>query len=419
MGVAARASAAGEDHGRDGPTFGVEEEFLLVDPVTLLPVPAGPDVLARAGRTADGEPGAGGVGSALHLEMWADMVEAATPVCTRLSELGHHLLSARLRLARAARDEGVRLASVGHPVTRSGPPRVNAGEHYERMRHAYAAVVTGDEVCGCHVHVGVPDREHGVAVINSITPWLPVLLALTASSPFRQGVDTGFHSWRTVVFLGYPGAGLPPYWPDVRAYDDDVSRLLDCGLIPPGGTSLRLVRLSPRFPTVEVRIGDAATTVDEAVLYAALVRALVHTALSDLAAGRAAGPVDPSVLADSLWAAARNGLRHGAVDPWKARPVPAHVMLAALLKRVRPALEELGDLGTVRALLERLRVTGPAPARQRRAAAAGGVQAVLELVLDETVSGTRVPFRGTGMDTAPVDAPAAGHGPALSGSEQS
>jgi carboxylate-amine ligase len=180
---------------------------------------------------------------------------------------------------------------------------------------------------------------------------------------------------------------MPPYFRDAAAYDADLDRLVSCGMLEDGDGGLRVARLSRRWPTVEVRVGDTAATPDDALLYAALARALVRTALNDLAAGRTARPLDPDVLACALWAAARHGLRGGAVDPWQECGVPATAMLAALLAHVRDALEELGDTAVVHALVSTLRRRGPASARQRVAASEGGVPAVLDLLIAQTLDG--------------------------------
>lgn len=370
-----------KDEATHGITVGVEEEFLLVDVDTLRPVPWARAVLDRVTASPADEM------SRFHLELCASAVEASTTVSTTLAELRTKVLSGRSRLSTAARLENAHLVSVGEPVLSAAAPEITATEHYLQMLDSYAGVVTDQELCGCHVHVGVPDREVGVAVLNHITPWLPTLLALTANSRYRHGVDSGFHSWRMMVHTRLPAATMPRWHPSARAYDADLHRLTACGMLDEGQAGLRVARLSARLPTVEIRVGDAAATVDEAVLYAGLARALVRTALADLAAGHPARPLDAAVLDCALWAAARHGLHGAAVDPWRERRTSALALLDALLAHVGDALDDLGDTAAVTALVATLRRRGCAASRQCAAAAAGGVTAVLGMLIEDTHAG--------------------------------
>ncbi|MFI6516864.1 glutamate--cysteine ligase [Spirillospora sp. NPDC050679] len=353
--------------------MGVEEEFLLLDPVTGRSVPRAAEVMARAG-----EPRA--PGAAFQAELLAAQVEAATGVCTGLGELRRQLLEDRAQLAAAARAEGLQMVSTGTPVLPAADPPFAPGERYARIAGLYAGVVAGYEVCGCHVHIGVADRDTGAAVLDHLRPWTPMLLALSANSPFDRGRDSGYASWRMLEQARFPGSGVTPWFGSADAYDREAARLLECGVLADGTMTFWLARLSPHLPTVEVRAADAAVTADEAVLQAALVRGLVRAALDDLAAGRTAPRVRDQVCAAAVWTAARYGTAGPAVDPVSERLVPAGVRLAALLERVRPALDATGDLAEVRRLLACLAEHGTGADRQRRAAARGP-RAVIEMLV--------------------------------------
>ncbi|RAY17184.1 carboxylate--amine ligase [Actinomadura craniellae] len=375
-----------------GLTMGVEEEFLLVDPGSGRAVPCAAAVLARAGR----EPCP--PGAELHPELSATQVEATTGVCTDLAGLRDHLRAGRHRLAAAARAEGVLLISSGTPVVAAPPPPHSSGERFAEIVRRYAGVVDGYQTCGCHVHVGVPDAGTGVAVVNHLRPWLPTLLALSANSPFGGGRDTGYASWRILEQSSFPGAGTPPWFPSAAAYRREVDRLVECGTLVDSAMTFWLARPSPHLPTVEVRAADAAATADEALLQAALVRGLVRTALDDLAAGREAPRVGDPVCAAAVWSAARYGLGGPGVHPLEEHRVPAVRLVAELVDRVRPALEEAGDLAPASTLLAGALRRGTGADRQRRAAAgAGGSRAVLGMLAAQTLEGT------------------GGHGPALAG----
>ncbi|WP_055587949.1 carboxylate-amine ligase [Streptacidiphilus griseoplanus] len=364
-----------------GLTVGVEEEFLVVDPATGRTVPRAAEVLARAATSPAAAPDA-----ALHPELSAGQLEAATGVCTTLDGLRVQLADGRRRLAAAAAAEGLRLLSTGTPVL-DGPVGVSGGERFGEIVAAFAGVVGDYQACGCHVHVGVPDTETAVAVVNHLRPWLPTLAALSANSPFDRGRDSGFASWRLVQQARFPGAGVPPWFGSAADYRAGLGRLVECGALVDESMTFWLARPSPHLPTVELRAADAAGSVEEAVVQAALSRALVRTALTELAAGREGSPVDDQVAAAALWAAARYGLAGAGVDPLAACRVPAAALLHRLVSRVSAALEDAGDLSAVRAGVTRLLAGGTGAERQRRAAAEGGPEAVVDMLAAQTDPG--------------------------------
>ncbi|MGP4003836.1 carboxylate-amine ligase [Streptomyces sp. 8N706] len=348
----------------------------LLDPASGHPVPCAPEVLAdvRAAHTPAAVP-------ELKHELLSTQVESATGVCTRLQDLSAQLTAGRERLAAAAASHGALLVSSGTPPLAAGPAPVTDGERFRQIRDAYPGIVADYQVCGCHVHVGVPDRETAVAVVNQLRPWLPTLLALSANSPFHHGLDTGYASWRMVQQSRFPGSGVPPHFASAAAYEREVGRLVDCGALIDARMSFWLARPSPRFPTVEVRVADASITVEEAALQAALSRALVRTALTGLSAGRETVPVRDQVAAAAVWSASRYGLRGPGVHPVREKRVPATALVEALVRHVRAALEEAGDLDGVRTAASRLLAHGTGAERQR---AAGEPAAAVRYVAHRT-----------------------------------
>ncbi|WP_323380125.1 carboxylate-amine ligase [Streptomyces alkaliphilus] len=358
----------------DSLTLGVEEEFLLVDPRTARTAPEAARVLARV--EADPPPAGGGYRPELH----ATQVEAATGVCTSLTGGGGvagQLTELRARLAAAAREEGVLAVASGTPVLGSGTTHITPGDRYERIAAHYAGTMDHYEMCGCHVHVGVPDAETAVVVVNRLRPWLPILLALSVNSPLHRGRDRGFASWRIAEETRFPGAGVPPWFDSAAHHSAVLDRMVETGALVDHGMTFWLARPSPRHPTVEVRVTDTATTVDEAVLQAGLVRALVRTALTDAERGLAVPRPDDQEAAAALWNAARHGPNGPLVHPLTGRLGPGREAVETLLEAVTPALEESGDLSTVRDLLAALRSTGTGADRQRAAWREGGPRAAI------------------------------------------
>jgi glutamate---cysteine ligase / carboxylate-amine ligase len=356
-------------------TVGVEEEFLLVDPDTGQPVDLATPVLATARSWPPVAPDA-----LVHTELLGSQVEAATGICVTLTELTRQLQEGRTRLAKAADAHGALLISSGTSVLPGAIPP-SAGERFDWIARTYRGLVTDYHSCGCHVHVGVPDRDLAVAVLNHLAPWLPTMLALSVNSPYDRGVDTGYASWRMVTQSRFPGSGIAPWFASAAAYDDQVGQLVDCGVLVDRHQSFWLARLSPRLPTIEFRVADAAGTVADAVLQAALSRALVRTALIELGAGREARPVNAQLAAAAVWSAARYGLRGPAIDLRTGRTPPATQLVDDLISLVTPALEDFGDLTSVRAAVKTVYATGTGAEHQRRAGPLGVVHLLAERTL--------------------------------------
>ncbi|GAA4551768.1 carboxylate-amine ligase [Amycolatopsis samaneae] len=361
------------------PTMGVEEEFLLASPRTGRTSPRADRVISRC---APGElPG----GAVINRELRLTQVESATGVCTGADRLRGQLTTARRVLASAARAEECALLATGTSIGPGPCDAPGAGPgRYADIDAAYRGLVTDYEVCGCHVHVGVPDPDTAVAVVNHLGRWLPTLLALSANSPSDHGRDTGHHSWRMVLQSRFPGAGIAPHLRGHAEYRKAVDTLVTCGGLVDPDQSFWLARPSSRFPTVEFRVADTALTVDGAVLQALLSRALVRRALTDLDHGREAAPLCPQVAATAVWTASRHGLTGSLVDPAVQRPRPAWELVGALLAHVRPALAATGDLDEVETLLGVLRREGTDSARQRTAAA-DGTRGAVRWLAEQTV----------------------------------
>jgi len=237
--------------------------------------------------------------------------------------------------------------------------------------------------CGCHVHVEIADRAEGVAALDRIGPWLPVLLALSANSPFWHGVDTGYASYRSQVWNRWPSAGPTLPFGSAAAYDQAVEGLVATGAVFDERMVYFDARLSARYPTLEVRVPDVCLVAADAVLVATLTRALVETAARD--AERGAGPATPRVelLKAASWRAGRSGLSDVLVHPADFRPAPAWQVVDALVELVRPVLVEQDELEVATGLLAGLRERGTGAETQRRWAADG-----LAAVVDRAVAAT-------------------------------
>jgi carboxylate-amine ligase len=339
-------------------TIGVEEELLVVEPGGR-PVPLGPEALEVAARRGQGETveehdradredqqddedDGSAEGAHLVPELKAQQVELGTRVCRTLDEVAAELRYWRDRADAAAHAVGARVAALAtSPVAVEPVP--TPGERYERMHRTFARIADEQLTCGCHVHVAMDDDEEGVAVLNRIRSWLPVLTALTANSPFWMGADTGYASYRSQSWSRWPSAGPNGLFTDAADYHRLIDDVLATGTAVDTGMVYFDARLSANWPTVEVRVADVALRAEDAVTHAGLVRGLVETAAREARDGRPVPDVRGEVLRLAAWRAGRSGLTGELVDPRTGRPAPAAEVLGALLEHVRPALADAGD----------------------------------------------------------------------------
>jgi carboxylate-amine ligase len=355
-------------------TFGIEEEYFLLDPATGLPAFVSAEVrrlLSESGDVADGD---------IQAELLACQVETSTPPCATPAEALRSLTAFRTELHRAAQKMKVRAASVATPPRmRTEAPEVTDKLRYHQLRESAREIVADQYVSGLHVHVNIPDKDAGVRALNRIRPWLPVIVAIGADSPFWQDRDSGFASWRTISYRRWPVQGLPPVFEDAADYEKRVQRLVDTGVIIDRGVITWVARLSENYPTLEVRAADAQLEARDSVLLAALIRALVVTALNDGIEPRPQDAAMPEVLDAALWQAGRHGLESNLLNPLSGSLEPAWEVVGALAAMVAPALAAEGDGAFVAAGLDRLRTVGTGSVRQRAAMESGGLPALIDL----------------------------------------
>ncbi|MET8266339.1 carboxylate-amine ligase [Micromonospora arida] len=360
-------------------TLGVEEEYLLLDPDSGRNLPVADQVLAALRGSARDQS---------RQEFRHSMVEMVTPVCADLTELRAHLVALRRSAAEAATAAGARLVAVGATPVAEPHRTVPDKPRYHAMSRRYGPVAHDPAVCGCHVHVGLPDRELAVQVCNHLRVWLPVVQAITTNSPLHDGYDTGHASWRSMQLERWPSIGPTPYFDSVADYDRTVDELIAAGIMLDAAMVYWYARPSSTYPTVEVRVGDVCTEVDDAVLVAALVRSLVATLADDVRAGVSAPDVRDCLVAAAHWRAAHDGLDGELIDLRAGGTRPAWALVDELMAVIAPALLRHGDLGYVLAQLARLRRDGTGATRQRQVLErAGELHAVLDDLIARTAAG--------------------------------
>jgi glutamate---cysteine ligase / carboxylate-amine ligase len=357
-------------------TVGVEEEYLTVDRRSLELRPRGDRVLA-ASRPV--------LGTAVQAELNLAQIEVATPVCTSISEVETQIRRIRSALAAAAASRSTALAATGtHPCADWTAQAITPTDRYLDLEQDYQQLAREQLICGCHVHVGIEDPDALVQVMDRVRSWVPVLLAFAANSPYWQGVDTGYASYRTQLFDRWPTGGPSPVCRDRGGYERTIGQLVRLGMIKDETYVYWHLRPSGRYPTLELRVADVALGVEGAAALAALFRALVRTGHGELGGRTPELPGHEAVRA-ATWRACRYGLEGPLIDLVRAEEVAAPELVGRLLEHVRPSCVEHGDWDEVSQRVEAVLARGNGAQRQRRALLeTGSLREVTRMIVEQT-----------------------------------
>lgn len=320
-------------------------------------------------------------------ELQRTTIETNTPVVRTLDDLRRVIVDLRSELSTAIAPAGVRIAAAGTaPRSEYADFELTSGGRYGRMQEQYRMLVDEQLICGLQVHVGVSDRDLAVQIAQRVATALPVLLALSASSPFWNGQDTGYSSFRSIIWQRWPSAGSFGRVQSAAEYDAMLEDLIASGVIADKKMAYFDVRPSSHAPTLELRVCDATPVVDDAVLIAGLFRAAVRKAEKSVESGAEWQPRSEPLHRAAMWQAARSGLNGDLLGLGRhPERLPAEIAVRQLLDRLRPELEELGDWGTVADLVEDTLARGNSADRQRTAyAERGALDDVVALVVEDT-----------------------------------
>lgn len=370
-------------------TVGVEEEYLLVNRQTRNVVSDPPHELFEECKALS-------AGSLVEPELLRSQIEVDTRVCQTVREAGEDLARLRRLVAGVADRYGLApIAASTHPFAHWQHQRHTEKERYLMLSRDMQALAKRMLICGMHVHVGVDDDELRMDLLNQFTHFLPLLLALSTSSPFWEGHDTGLKSYRLPVFDGFPRTGLPERFPSFADYQHYVGIMVRAGIIKDATVIWWDLRPSARFPTLEMRITDVCTRVSDAISLAALTVCTLRM-LWRLRGRHLAWRIYPRFLVDqNRWRAMRYGLDEGLVDFATAQLVPVEDILHELLEQVREdadALDCRSELEGTLGILQR-GTSAHQQIRAYQAARAGGANdeealcAVVDWLISETLEG--------------------------------
>jgi carboxylate-amine ligase len=332
-------------------TLGVEEEYMLLDARTFDLVQHIDTVLAAV----QGHP----LESQINAELMQSVLEIATPVCRTAGDVHRELTELRELVAGVARDNGMRLGSAGtHPFSLFERQRITAKDRYRALVDQLQYIARRELIFGMHVHVAVDDADKAIKVIGGLLPQLAPLLALSASSPFWRGEATGLSSSRQMVFAAFPRSGPPPRFRDYADYAEVVGQLERTGCIADYTHIWWDVRPHPRLGTIEIRVCDAVTRLEDAVAIVAYCQAVVKQLSERHDAGEEIPSYHRILTSENKWLAARYGLEAPVMDLTTGRRnrVPVAQLVRRTLREIEPHARELGserELEGIEALLDR------------------------------------------------------------------
>ena len=318
-------------------TLGVEEEYMLLDPETWDLVQHIDSVLAAV---AEGE-----FQARIYPELMQSVIEITTPVCSTPAEVNDHLRRLRSYVAKVAEQEGCRFASAGtHPFSLFERQRITAKDRYRTLVDQLQYIARRELIFGMHIHVAVDDAEKAIQVSNGLIVHLPEFLALSASSPFWRGEPTGLSSSRQMVFSAFPRSGVPPRFESYEEFAEVVGQLERTGCIADYTNIWWDIRPHAKLGTVELRICDAVTRVDDVVALSAYYQALVKMLCEHVESGGKVPTYHRILTTENKWLSARHGLQAPVMDLVTGRRnrVPIAQLVRRTLRDLEPHARELG-----------------------------------------------------------------------------
>jgi glutamate---cysteine ligase / carboxylate-amine ligase len=342
------------EHRFDGHQYsiGIEEELMILDAQSFELVNA-VEAMLEAAPSGDIKP-----------ELMESVLEISTDPCDGIAEAARQLRALREQVVETAAGKDLAIGSAGtHPFAMWEDQRIVARPRYRDLISALRFVARQELIFGMHVHVGLDDPDKAIHVANGMCVHVPVLLGLSANSPFWRASTTGLASTRTPIFRAFPRVGIPPHYEDWADYERRIEFMIQAGVIEDYTYLWHDVRPHPMFGTVEVRVMDSQTHIEHSLGLAALVQAMVRELAEHYDAGKKLSPYPFEMLDENKWLAARHGLEGELVDLPSSDRVPTRVLARRLIERMREHCADLGSLSELEAV-EDLLARGNGAARQ-------------------------------------------------------
>lgn len=368
-------------------TIGVEEEFQIIDPATCELRSHVSELVAAASPS---------IGEQVKPELHQSIVEMGTNICENVAELREEMLRTRGELVAAAERVGLQVAAAGtHPFSSWIDQVISPGERYKNIVEELQQLARSLLIFGMHVHVAMPDKQTTVDLMNMVRYFLPHLLALSTSSPFWMGRNTGLKSFRTSVFRRFPRTGVPDRYDSWSAYENYINLLIHLNCIDSAKKIWWDVRPHPTFGTLEFRVCDVATRVEEAIAIAALTQAIVVKLHRLYQRNMGFRLYHRALIEENKWRAARWGLDGKLIDFGKQTEVPMRDLAMELLEFVDDVLDDLGSRSAVEYVDTILREGTSAERQLRIYELSGDLKAVVRNIVEETRAGVTAPPRAS------------------------
>jgi carboxylate-amine ligase len=322
-------------------TIGIEEELMILDGETYA---LANEIEHLLGESPDGE---------IKPELHESVLEVATNPCNDTREAGIQLRALRRQVTEAAAQRGLAIGSSGtHPFARWEDQRISARDRYRDLIASLRFVARQEIIFGLHVHVGIDDPNKAIHVANGMRVHVPILLALSANSPFWRSDETGLASSRMPIFRAFPRVGIPPHYDGWADYERRIGFMVESGVIEDYTFLWYDVRAHPNFGTIEMRAMDAQTRVEHTLALAALIQAMVKELAEHYEAGKRLGSYPYEMLDENKWLAARHGLDGELVDLPKRRLVGARALARRLYDRLKEHAQDLGSAAELEGLVD-------------------------------------------------------------------
>ncbi len=361
-------------------TIGIEEEYQIIDPDTG-ELTSYVQELLEQGRWI--------LQDQIKPELMQSQLEVGTHICRNVKEARQELVRLRRSVSELTDRNGLQMiAASTHPFSQWADQKVSPGERYIKLQEDFGEVARRLLIFGMHVHIGIEDKEVLIDVMNQVQYFLPHILALSTSSPFWEGRDTGLKSYRSVVFESLPRTGLPPAFQSWAAYQRSIDILVKTNCIDDPSKIWWDVRPHPKFPTLEFRIADICTTIDEAICITALLQAIVAKLITLRRDNISWRRYPRHLIIENKWRAIRYGLDGKLIDFGKREEIPLRLLATELLDIVDDVVDELGVREDVEFLHTMLEQGSSADRQLRVFRETGDLRAVIEHLVEETKQGT-------------------------------
>ena len=361
-------------------TLGIEEEFQVIDPHTR-------DLTSHIHQIID--EGKTFLLEQVKNEMHTAVVEVATNICEDIADARREVTKLRRAIFEQAAKERLLIASAGtHPFARWADARITDAPRYKEIVDELQDAARGNLIFGLHVHVGIPDRETGLQISNVVRYFLPHIFALSTNSPFWEGRDTGYRSYRTKVFDKFPRTGIPEAFSSAAEYDSYVQLLVKTGCIDNGKKIWWDLRLHPVFDTIEFRVCDVPMRVDETIALAAVMQALVVKLYNLMKSNLSFRTYRRALISENKWRASRYGIDGKLIDFGKQIEVPTRDLIIELLAFIDDVVDDLGSRKEIEYIHQILKMgTGADRQRAEFERNGGDLKGLVDFIVRETAIG--------------------------------